>query len=103
MNGALTKGENIADNGGLKLGLKAYQAWQSDVKMKDIQLPGLGLSDTQQFFLGFSQVSITQSCTLTEGMRDRAIQKLTSLSQMVVHKKICVCWKSFSVWVVHGT
>lgn len=51
VNGALTLGENIADQGGLKL---AYQAW---LKKTGGQGPeAAGLSAKQQFFVGFAQV-----------------------------------------------
>ena len=52
LNGKLTLGENIADNGGLKVSFEAYQEYHP----KDIILPGLKLNSKQLFFLGFAQV-----------------------------------------------
>lgn len=55
VNGTLTLGENIADNGGLKEALNAYHAW---TETHTIEKPpiGLGLSHDQLFFVGFAQV-----------------------------------------------
>ncbi|XP_028391096.1 endothelin-converting enzyme 1-like [Dendronephthya gigantea] len=53
--GFKTLGENIADNGGLKL---AFNAFKRDEKKnsKDLKLPGLNLTNDQVFFLSFAQV-----------------------------------------------
>lgn len=53
VNGNLTTGENIADNGGLKM---AYKAWQASGPT-ETRLPGLSQHTPQQlFFLSFAQV-----------------------------------------------
>ncbi|XP_038058258.1 endothelin-converting enzyme homolog isoform X2 [Patiria miniata] len=54
LDGHFTLGENIADNGGLKLAYMAYQNWRKD-NPEDLQLP-LNLTFTQEFFLGMAQV-----------------------------------------------
>ena len=54
MNGVRTKGENIADNGGLKHSFLAFQRAQHTAKR--IRLPGVRFSDEQLFFLSYAQI-----------------------------------------------
>lgn len=57
VNGNLTIGENIADNGGIREAYMAYQTWKKS--NKDIKMPGKPFddwSDEQLFFLGQAQV-----------------------------------------------
>lgn len=74
IDGYLTQGENIADNGGLKESFRAYQAWLNQNPQADECLPGkvaynwvynirtllalqgLNLTAKQLFFLNFAQV-----------------------------------------------
>jgi predicted metalloendopeptidase len=53
LNGALSSGENIADIGGVKLGVAALVAWQSahPEERRTVE----GFSDEQLFFLGYAQ------------------------------------------------
>jgi putative endopeptidase len=53
LNGALTSGENIADIGGLKLGLAALHAWQKTHPDERRSVPGL--DDEQVFFVAYAQ------------------------------------------------
>ena len=56
LNGLTTEGENIADNGGLKMSYRAYKKWLKENDDRDVTLPGLELSNDQMFFLAFAQV-----------------------------------------------
>ncbi|XP_072282817.1 endothelin-converting enzyme 1 [Pyxicephalus adspersus] len=55
INGKHTLGENIADNGGLKAAYRAYKNWVKE-NGEEKELPSLGLSNDQLFFVGFAQV-----------------------------------------------
>ncbi|XP_078577018.1 endothelin-converting enzyme homolog isoform X1 [Branchiostoma floridae x Branchiostoma japonicum] len=57
VNGENTIGENIADNGGVRLAYKAYQKWL--VSHRDTILPGLNKTSEQLFFLGWGQTWCT--------------------------------------------
>ncbi|XP_042215260.1 endothelin-converting enzyme homolog isoform X2 [Homarus americanus] len=72
LNGKLTLGENIADNGGLKASFRAYLEWVKE-NGEEKALPGISLNHQQLFFLGFSQVwcsSITKEAAHLEIMKD---------------------------------
>lgn len=55
LNGVNTQGENIADNGGLKLAYKAYISSASKSKFRESKLPGLPFSAEQLFWLSAAQ------------------------------------------------
>ncbi|KAK9717796.1 Peptidase family M13 [Popillia japonica] len=55
VNGRMTQGENIADNGGLKQSFRAYRKWVSQ-HGEEPDLPGLNLSHDQLFFLNYAQI-----------------------------------------------
>ncbi|XP_039250644.2 endothelin-converting enzyme-like 1 isoform X1 [Styela clava] len=58
VNGANTLNENIADIAGLKVAYMAYKYWsETNVNNEENkkQLPGLGLTNQQLFFVGFAQ------------------------------------------------
>uniref|UniRef100_A0A4D5R8Y8 Neprilysin n=1 Tax=Scolopendra viridis TaxID=118503 RepID=A0A4D5R8Y8_SCOVI len=60
LNGNLTLGENIADNGGIKSAYKAYKEWIKN-NGEEPRLPGLEkFSMEKLFFLGFGQVWCAQ-------------------------------------------
>ncbi|XP_023931148.1 neprilysin-4-like [Lingula anatina] len=56
INGKLTQGENIADNGGLKQAFQAYRNWVSKRGQEEERLPGLNMSHNQIFFLSFAHM-----------------------------------------------
>ncbi len=53
LNGELTSGENIADIGGVKLGLAALQAWEAAHPEERRTVPGV--SDEQLYFVAYAQ------------------------------------------------
>ncbi|KJH42925.1 peptidase family M13 [Dictyocaulus viviparus] len=55
INGRSTKGENIADNGGLKQAYKAYKKYQQSHPPPP-RLPGVNLTHDQLFFLNYAQI-----------------------------------------------
>jgi len=57
INGKLTLGENIADNGGVVTSLSAYKAWQTAKDTPtDFQVGGSTKSDVQVFWLAYAQL-----------------------------------------------
>ncbi|XP_078482992.1 endothelin-converting enzyme 2 isoform X1 [Ciona intestinalis] len=56
VNGVLTLGENIADNGGVRLAYNAYQVWKKANGSSETQLPSLNYTHDQLFFISFAQL-----------------------------------------------
>ncbi|XP_077975050.1 membrane metallo-endopeptidase-like 1 [Styela clava] len=57
VNGNLTIGENIADNGGIRLAYQGYQLWKIKNPGREFQLPGLeGYTHEQLFFIANAQL-----------------------------------------------
>uniref|UniRef100_A0A915J2W7 Peptidase M13 N-terminal domain-containing protein n=1 Tax=Romanomermis culicivorax TaxID=13658 RepID=A0A915J2W7_ROMCU len=56
VNGKLTLGENIADNGGLKCALKGYLRYLNQTRRLEKPLPGLNLTILQTFFVNYATV-----------------------------------------------
>jgi predicted metalloendopeptidase len=54
LDGKLTSGENIADNGGVKLAYEAYKTWRSQQKTP-VQKTVDGFTDDQLYYLGYAQ------------------------------------------------
>jgi len=66
VNGRLTLGENIADNGGLRESLRAYRRYRQR-NGSEARLPGLeSFSEEQLFFLSFAHVRLQASLYSTE-------------------------------------
>ena len=58
INGRLTCGENIADNGGIRQAYISHRKWIEEKKVEDVKLAGFENFTTDQlFFLGFASVS----------------------------------------------
>jgi len=55
IDGRLTQGENIADNGGLKQAFRAYRKWVAE-HGEEPDLPGLNMTHNQLFFLNYAQI-----------------------------------------------
>lgn len=55
INGKSTKGENIADNGGLKQAYRAYKKYEQQHSTPP-RLPGVNLTHDQLFFLNYAQI-----------------------------------------------
>ncbi|XP_072019295.1 neprilysin-1-like [Amphiura filiformis] len=56
LNGVHTRGENIADNGGINEAFKAYRRWVERNGREEPRLPGLNLTHNQIFFVNFGQI-----------------------------------------------
>ena len=56
LNGRMTLGENIADNGALKSAYHAYERWIEE-NGEEKPLPLLNLTHRQLFFVSFAQVT----------------------------------------------
>ncbi|VDD93410.1 unnamed protein product [Enterobius vermicularis] len=55
VDGQLTKGENIADNGGLKQAYSAYKKHEKEHPVT-LRLPGINMTNDQLFFLNYAQI-----------------------------------------------
>ncbi|XP_031564954.1 endothelin-converting enzyme 2-like [Actinia tenebrosa] len=55
INGKLTLGENIADNGGFMATSKAYYGWLKENSNNLVKLPGLDLTNEQLLYVGLGQ------------------------------------------------
>lgn len=61
INGKLTLGENIADNGGFKASFMAYKNWLHKNGQEAWRLPGINFTSEQLFFIGFGQAYCSNS------------------------------------------
>lgn len=62
VNGIITLGENIADNGGVLQSYRAYRNFVSKRGSEENPLPGLNITHDQLFFINFAQIR----CTIAE-------------------------------------
>jgi predicted metalloendopeptidase len=74
VNGELTQGENIADNGGVRESFKAYRHYVDELGREEGRLPGLEfLTPNQLFFLGYANIwceSITDEGLINQLLTD---------------------------------
>jgi predicted metalloendopeptidase len=74
VNGQLTLGENIADNGGLRESFRAYRKYVAGLGKEEGRLPGLEyLTPNQLFFLGYANIwceSITDEGLINQILTD---------------------------------
>jgi len=113
INGKLTLGENIADNGGFKTALRAYNDWLC-VNKTDYTLEGLPFTNNQLFFIGFAQAYCSNSrpneqylATLNDRHSEEEFRVIGTLSNSVEFGKAFGCTefgpmnrkKKCSVWV----
>jgi endothelin-converting enzyme/putative endopeptidase len=68
LNGKLTLGENIADLGGMKLAVAAFDKFKTEHPGQPEQ-PVFGLNDEQQLFVSFAQVWCTKATKEMEALR----------------------------------
>lgn len=61
INGKLTLGENIADNGGFKASFRAYRNWLQKNGQESWRLPGINFTSEQLFYIGFGQAYCSNS------------------------------------------
>jgi predicted metalloendopeptidase len=72
LDGKLTSGENIADNGGVKIAYEAYKSWRTAQKVP-VQREVEGISDDQLFYLGYGQswcIKVTPESLTTRAHSD---------------------------------
>ncbi|KIH55824.1 hypothetical protein ANCDUO_14008, partial [Ancylostoma duodenale] len=69
LNGQLSLGENIADNGGVKTAFNAYKAWRANTSEEEPALPGFqNFTSEQMFFLAYANVGFTISASFPENV-----------------------------------
>ncbi|XP_077867472.1 endothelin-converting enzyme homolog [Saccoglossus kowalevskii] len=75
VNGLQTKGENIADNGGVKEAYNAYRNWRqkNGVIEPTLRLPAVNLTQDQLFFLNYAQIWC--SVFTAEGARQKILTR----------------------------
>lgn len=114
VNGKLTLGENIADNGGFKTSLRAYYDWLENNKDKEKTFAGLKYTNDQLFHIAFGQAYCSISrpseeylATLNDRHTEERFRVIGTLSNSEEFAKAFKCEvgsvmnpkKKCSVWV----
>jgi len=115
VNGKLTLGENIADNGGFKTSLRAYYDWLKTNQEKERVFQGLKFNNDQLFHIGFGQAYCSKSrpseeylATLNDRHTEERFRVIGTLSNSEEFAKAFNCKKGTrmnpkapkcSVWV----
>lgn len=98
INGKLTLGENIADNGGFKASFRAYQNWLKKNGPEHWRLPGVNLTSEQLFYIGFGQAYCSNSrpteqylATLSDRHSEEKFRVIGTLSNSYEFSKAFNC------------
>ncbi|EDO41736.1 predicted protein, partial [Nematostella vectensis] len=98
LNGKLTLGENIADNGGFKSSYRAYHNWLKKKGDETWSLPGLNLTSEQLFYVGFGQAYCSNSrsteqylATLSDRHSEEKFRVIGTLSNSYEFSKAFGC------------
>ena len=88
LDGKLTSGENIADNGGVKLAYEAYKTWREH-QNPPVQREVEGFSDDQLFYLGYAQswcMTLTPESLTTRAHSDPHSPPMWRVNGVVVNQ-----------------
>ena len=88
VDGKLTSGENIADNGGVKLAYEAYKTWRAK-QTTPVQKEVEGLSDDQLFYLGYGQswcMKVTPEALTTRAHSDPHSPPMWRVNGVIVNQ-----------------
>ncbi|XP_074621109.1 endothelin-converting enzyme homolog [Acropora palmata] len=98
INGKLTLGENIADNGGFKASFRAYKNWLKKNGVESWRLPGVNFTSEQLFFVGFGQAYCSNSrpteqylATLSDRHSEEKFRVIGTLSNSYEFSKAFNC------------
>jgi len=96
VNGALTLGENIADNGGVREAFLAYKKYEKENGVER-RLPGLEQYDPEQlFFLGFA--TVRTSLDTGSEFSVFGAEMYNPREQLIMLSYACLFLSSFKIW-----